>query len=135
MGDNDVSPQFCRYCDSAGRGLPGGFRQVGQILVWHVIEHDCSLQGLIELAGLLRRRDDAAVLRWLWGHYGKYLLLVPLQKYDGLLQGIYACAERLELYVLPQRLELEAEILEAKCIKPFAGQARSGFAWLRPSVN
>ena len=133
QGNGDISSQFRLYCESARQGKQRGYRQVGKVLVWHVIEEQSPTPELIDFLDLLKQRDDRAVLSWLRKRYPSYLALVPRECYPQLLRGVYTCAERLELYVLPRRLDQEADVRDIDVTRPAAG--RPLFAWLRPSTN
>ena len=128
QGDAHISQQFRLHCDYARKGKSRGYEQVGKVLVWHVIEHQSPILSLVHFAERLKQRDHRAVIRWLKKHYPRHLMLVPLKAYTEFLQGLFACAERLELYVLPRRLEQEAGGPDVKPLRPM-------LACLRPSLN
>src|SRR5690349_20788267 len=124
----EVSSLFHTQCDYA---RSTGYEQLGKFFVWETVE-ECSTVALIELLQLLKSGNKLELLAWLKQHYPRHLKLVPAKRYAEFLKGVAACAERLKLYVLPQRLEEEVEASYTFCAR---SRPRSLLARLRPSPN
>lgn len=133
MPGDVVSSHFRSVCRHAAKAGPGAYEPVGKLLVWHAIEHSCSTQRLVELIRLMKAGDDRALFAWLQKHYPKHLMLIPAPKTFEVLRGVYACRERLELSVLPRRLEEQEG--GSTPLLTVTKRSRPFLARLRPSVN
>jgi hypothetical protein len=127
-----VSRHFRAHCDYARKGKDRGYEQVGKLFVWEVVERKGSTQDLIDFLELLQRQDNTAVLNWVKKRYASHLALIPVKGYAEFLLGVYACGERLELYVIPARLEHEAQVSQVYCQEILP---RSVLRQLNPKMN